>query len=108
LLRCDHDSACALHGQDLGNVFDDVAVTAPAIRTLVPQLLAAGRDQQLGWPGLAKMLAQASRGDNSTPDELTKVATLGSTAEDPQIVAGTTGLAAGVQCSDFGPQRDLL
>jgi pimeloyl-ACP methyl ester carboxylesterase len=103
---CEHDRTCALNGHDLGAVLDAVAVTAPVIRTLVPQLLAAGRDPRLGWPGLAKMLARASRGDNSTLDELIKVATLSSAAEDPWIVAGTTGLPAGVQCSDFGPQHD--
>ena len=61
---CGRDRACALHGQDLGNVFDAVAVTAPVTRTLVPQLLSAGRDPQLGWPALAQMLAEASRGDS--------------------------------------------
>jgi pimeloyl-ACP methyl ester carboxylesterase len=103
---CDRDSACALHGRDVGTVFDAVAVAAPVTRTLLPQLLAAGRDPQLGWPALAKMLAEASRGDTSTLDELTKVAALGGAAEDPWIVAGITGLLAGVQCADFGPQRD--
>jgi hypothetical protein len=33
-------------------------------------------------------------------------AALGGAAEDPWIVAGITGLPAGVQCADFGPQRD--
>jgi pimeloyl-ACP methyl ester carboxylesterase len=51
---CGHDRACALHGQDLGNVFDAVAATAPVTRTLLPQLLSAGSDPQLGWPALAQ------------------------------------------------------
>jgi hypothetical protein len=76
------DRACVLHGQDLGNVFDAVAVTAPVTRTLVPQLLSAGRDPQLGWPALAQMLAEASRGDTSTLDKLTEAAPLGSSAAD--------------------------
>jgi pimeloyl-ACP methyl ester carboxylesterase len=62
---CDRDSTCALHGQDPGKVFDAVGVTAPVTRTLVPQLLAAGRDPQLGWPAIAQMLAQTSRGETS-------------------------------------------
>jgi pimeloyl-ACP methyl ester carboxylesterase len=103
---CDRDSACALHGSHLSDVFDAVAVTAPATRTLVPQLLAAGRDPQLGWPALAQMLAQVTRGDTSALDKLTGAASLGRTVEDPWIVAGMNGLLAGVQCADFGPQRD--
>lgn len=103
---CGRDSTCALHGQDLGNVFDAVGVTAPVTRTLVPQLLAAGRDPQLGWPAIARMLAQASRGDTSALDKLAEAASLSSTAADPWVAAGTIGLSAGVQCSDFGPQHD--
>jgi len=103
---CGHDRVCALHGRDLGNVFDAVAVTAPVTRTLVPQLLSAGRDPQLGWPALARMFAEASRGDTSTLDKLTGAASLGNSAADPWVVAGDSGLSAGVQCSDFGPQRD--
>src|SRR5262249_44774135 len=90
----------------LGKVFDAVGVAAPVTRTLVPQLLAAGRDAQLGWPAIAKMLAQASRGDPSALDKLTEAASLSSTGADPGVAAGTIGLSAGVQCSDFGRQRD--
>ncbi len=103
---CDRDSTCALHGQDPGKVFDAVGATAPVTRTLVPQLLAAGRDPQLGWPAIAQMLAQTSRGETSALDKLTKTASLSSTTADPWVDAGTIGLTAGVQCSDFGPQRD--
>jgi pimeloyl-ACP methyl ester carboxylesterase len=103
---CDRDQACALHGGDLGKVFDAVATTVPATRTLVPQLLAAGRDAQLGWPALAQMLAQASRGDTAALDKLTAAASLGAAAADPWIVAGVSGLMAGVLCADFGAQRD--
>jgi hypothetical protein len=87
-------------------VFDAVGVTAPVTRTLVPQLLAAGRDPQLGWPAIAQMLAQISRGETSALDKLTKAASLSSITADPWVDAGTIGLPAGVQCSDFGPQRD--
>jgi pimeloyl-ACP methyl ester carboxylesterase len=103
---CGRDSTCALHGQDPGNVFDAVAVSAPVTRTLVPQLLAAGRHRQLGWPAIAQMLAQTSRGDTSALDRLAEAASLSSAASDPWVAAGIIGLAAGVQCSDFGPQRD--
>jgi pimeloyl-ACP methyl ester carboxylesterase len=103
---CGRDSTCALRGQDLGNVFDQVGVTAPVTRTLVPQLLAAGRDPQLGWPAIAQMLAQTSSGDTSALDKLVEAASLSSTAMDPWVAAGTMGFVAGVQCSDFGPQRD--
>ena len=103
---CAQDSTCALHGQDLGAVFDAAVTTAPAVRTVVPQLLATGRDPQLGWPALAQMLEQVSRGDTSTLDALSTTASLSSTAADPRIVAGKHGLFAGVFCSDFGPQRD--
>jgi len=103
---CGRDGACALHGQDLGKVLDAVAVTAPVTRTLVPQLLSAGRDPQLGWPALARMLAEANRGDTSTLDKLAEATSLGSSVVDPWVAAGDSGLSAGVQCSDFGPQRD--
>ena len=82
-------------------------VPPPAARTVVAQLLATGRDPQLGWPVLAKMLAQVRRGDPSTLDEMSRTASLGSTAADPRMVAGKNGLFAGVFCSDFGPQRDF-
>jgi pimeloyl-ACP methyl ester carboxylesterase len=103
---CGRDSTCALHGQDVGSVFDAVALTAPVTRTLVPQLLAAGRHPQLGWPAIAQMLAQTSRGDMSALNKLAEAASLSSIAADPWVAAGTIGLLAGVQCSDFGPQGD--
>jgi pimeloyl-ACP methyl ester carboxylesterase len=104
---CAQDSSCALHGQDLGAVFDAAVTAAPAARTVVAQLLATGLDPQLGWPALANMLAQVRRGDTSTLDEMSRTASLGSTAADPRMVAGKNGLFAGVFCSDFGPQRDF-
>jgi pimeloyl-ACP methyl ester carboxylesterase len=103
---CGRDRSCALHDQDLGNTFDAVAVAVPVTRTLVPQLLSAGSDPNLGWPAIAKMLAELSRGDTSTLDKLTKAASIGSSAADPWVDAGESGLSAGVQCSDFGTQHD--
>jgi pimeloyl-ACP methyl ester carboxylesterase len=103
---CGRDRACALHDQDLGKTFDAVAATTPAIRTLVPQLLSAGADPHLGWPAIAQMLAELSRGDTATLDKLTKAASIGGSVADPWVAAGESGLPAGVQCADFGPQRD--
>ena len=104
---CARDSTCALHGQDLGAVFDAAVTAAPAARTVAIQLLAAGSDPELGWPAIAKMLAQVRRGDSSTLDAMSRTTALGSTALDPRIVAGKNGLFAGVFCSDFAPQGDL-
>ena len=87
-------------------MFDAAVTTAPATRTVVPQLLATGLDPQLGWPALAQMLVQVNRGDTSKLDALSTTASLSSTAADPRKVAGKSGLFAGVFCSDFGPQRD--
>jgi pimeloyl-ACP methyl ester carboxylesterase len=103
---CARDGTCALHDRNLGNTFDAVTATTPVIRTLVPQLLSAGADPQLGWPALAQMLDELSRGDTSTLDKLTKAASIGSSPADSWVVAGESGLPAGVQCSDFGPQHD--
>jgi pimeloyl-ACP methyl ester carboxylesterase len=104
---CARDSTCALHGQDLGAVFDAAVTAAPAARMVVTQLLAAGAHPEFGWPALAKMLAEVRRGDTSTLDAMSRTTALGSTAADPRIVAGKNGLFAGVFCSDFAPQGDL-
>jgi pimeloyl-ACP methyl ester carboxylesterase len=101
---CDRDGTCELHGRDLRDVFETVAITTPLARTLVPQLLAAGRHPQFGWPELARVLARASRGDTSALEQLSNATSLG--RSEPQVTAGITGLLAGVQCADFGPQHD--
>jgi pimeloyl-ACP methyl ester carboxylesterase len=103
---CDQDSTCALHGLDAGAAFDAAIGVLPAVRTIVPLFMAAGRDPDLGWPAVAHMLAQVSSGDTSALDALTAGAPTGSTAEDPSLQAGKTGLFLGVVCSDSGPQRD--
>jgi pimeloyl-ACP methyl ester carboxylesterase len=102
---CKEDSACALHGRDLGEVFDAVAASAPVTRTVVPQFLAAGRDPQFGWPAIAQMLADVSDGNKSVLTKLTGAQSSGP-PEDPRVTAGLNGLTPGVQCADFGPQRD--
>jgi pimeloyl-ACP methyl ester carboxylesterase len=103
---CTQDPSCALHGQNLGKVFDAVVAKAPAARTIVPQLLVLGRDPKMGWPALALMLAQVHAGDTKTLDALTGAASVASTAEDPTLQAGKEGLLRGVPCSDSGPQND--
>jgi pimeloyl-ACP methyl ester carboxylesterase len=105
---CDRDSACALHGQDVGTVFDAVAAAAPVTRILVPQFLAAGRDPNFGWPAIARMLADVRSGNTATLDALKGVqaAFMSSAADDPQLTAGKHGQFPAVLCADYGPQRD--
>lgn len=103
---CKEDGACALHGRDLGQVFDAVAVKEPVTRTIVPQFLAAGRDPKLGWPAIATMLAELSDGNKTVLDKLMDAQSSRPSEDDPQVTAGLNGLPAGVQCADFGPQRD--
>jgi pimeloyl-ACP methyl ester carboxylesterase len=102
---CNQDPTCALHGQNVGAAFDAAITNLPAVRTIVPLFMAAGRDPDLGWPAVARTLAQVSSGDTSTLDALTSAAGTG-TAMDPSLQAGKTGLYLGVVCSDSGPQRD--
>lgn len=104
---CQDDATCALHGEDVGAVFDEVVAVAPVTRTLVPQILAGGANPDGGyWKLLAQMLAEVRDGDTATLDSLTGVAALASTASDPWVVAGKNGLFPGVLCATFGPQDD--
>jgi pimeloyl-ACP methyl ester carboxylesterase len=105
---CDRDSTCALHGQDVGTVFDAVVAAAPVTRILVPQFLAAGRDPDLGWPAIAQMLADVRSGNTATLDELAGVqaAFMTSAAEEPSLSAGKHGQFPAVLCADYGPQQD--
>jgi pimeloyl-ACP methyl ester carboxylesterase len=104
---CQDDTACPLNGEDIGAVFDEVITIAPVTRTLVPQILAGGSNPDDGWwQLLAQMMAEVRNGDTATLDQLTGVANLGSTAEDPWVVAGKNGLFPGVLCASFGPQDD--
>jgi pimeloyl-ACP methyl ester carboxylesterase len=105
---CDRDSACALHGQDVGTVFDAVVAAAPAARMLVPQFLASGPDPETGWPVIAQMLAEMQAGSTSKLDELagTSAAFMTAGSEDPWLRAGKDGQFRAVLCADYGPQRD--
>jgi pimeloyl-ACP methyl ester carboxylesterase len=103
---CAEDPACALHDADVGAVFDAVAITTPATKTIVPQMLAGGNDPTAGWSLIAQMLAELEQGDTTTFEALTDVVGLDSTSEDPWERAGKNGLFPGVLCSSFGPQDD--
>jgi pimeloyl-ACP methyl ester carboxylesterase len=103
---CDGNASCALHGQDVGDVYESLYVKVPEIRVVVSQLLAAGPDPHVGWPAIAKMLAQVNRGDTSALKSLEGSSSLASTSQDPAVRAGKNGLFAGVICSDYGPQND--
>src|SRR5262249_44692598 len=102
---CAQETACALHGQDLGAAFDAAIARAPQTRTLVPQMLSTGNHPELGWPVLAQMLAEVNRGEDKVLKQLTTTANL-STADDPWLRVGKDGLFRGVMCADYGPQRD--
>lgn len=104
---CQDDAMCALHGEDVGDVFDEVIEIAPVTRTLIPQILAGGNTPGEGWwPMLAQVMADVRDGNTASLDAMTGVASLASTADDPWIVAGKNGLFPGVLCASFGPQTD--
>lgn len=107
---CEAESACALHGKDVGAAFDAAMTKAPLVRQLVPQFLAAGNDPEFGWALIARMLAEVAAGDTTTLDELTRVAAGANTVigkqEDPAITAGKSGIFLGVLCGEWGPQND--
>jgi pimeloyl-ACP methyl ester carboxylesterase len=102
---CAQEAKCELHGKDLGAAFDAAIAREPTSRTLLPQMFAAGDHPELGWPALARMLAEVGRGESKTLKELTATATL-STADDPWLRVGKDGLFRAVICADYGPQRD--
>jgi pimeloyl-ACP methyl ester carboxylesterase len=100
---CGEDSSCALHGEDVGSAFDTAVAAEPAVRPLVPQFLAAGRD---GWLLITRMLAEVVAGDTSTLDELIRLTSLAGQDQDPQVRAGRDGMFRAVTCGDYGPQDD--
>jgi pimeloyl-ACP methyl ester carboxylesterase len=102
---CARDAKCELHGKDLSAAFDNAIAREPKTRTLVPQLLATGDHPELGWPALARMLAEVGRGESKTLKEMIATASL-STADDPWLRIGKDGLFRAVICADYGPQRD--
>jgi pimeloyl-ACP methyl ester carboxylesterase len=102
---CAQEARCELHGKDLGAAFDAAIAREPETRTLLPQLLAAGDHPELGWPALARMLAEVGRGETEMLKKMAATATLNST-DDPWLRLGKDGLFRAVICADYGPQRD--
>jgi pimeloyl-ACP methyl ester carboxylesterase len=102
---CAQEARCELHGKDLGAAFDAAIAREPTTRTLLPQLLAAGDHPELGWPALARMLAEVGRGETEMLKKMAATATLSST-DDPWLRLGKDGLFRAVICADYGPQRD--
>ncbi|HEY2474646.1 MAG TPA: alpha/beta fold hydrolase [Candidatus Cybelea sp.] len=105
---CKTNVSCALHGQNVAAAYDSMTAKMPQTRVLFSQFLAAGSDPEFGWPVIAKMMAQLSRGDTSLLKSLTSTgaAATASGSEDPTLRAGKSGLFAGVFCADYGPQND--
>lgn len=105
---CRNNASCALHGQDVGAVYQSVTRKKPETRILISQFLSAGQDPDFGWPMIAKMIAEVNRGDTSTLAALTGTgaAATASTSEDANVRAGKSGLFPGVFCADYGPEND--
>jgi pimeloyl-ACP methyl ester carboxylesterase len=103
---CNQDPTCALHGRNVRDAYNAAIANLPAVRTIVPLFMAAGRDPDLGWPAVAQMLAQVSAGDTAALKALTSGAPTGGAATDPSLQAGKTGLFLGVVCGDGGPMSD--
>lgn len=103
---CAREISCQLHGQNIGKAYDAMVDKIPETRILVSQFLSAGSDPDVGWPVIAKMMAEVSRGDTSMLKSLTQTGSLARTSQDPSVSAGKNGLFPGVFCADYGPQND--
>jgi pimeloyl-ACP methyl ester carboxylesterase len=101
---CAGDSSCALHGQDVGAVFETVVAAHPEMRAVVRGRLSAGRLADLGWPVIAELLATMARGE---PLPATPESAASPVPPDPGLEAGAAGLVRGVICADYGPQDDF-
>jgi pimeloyl-ACP methyl ester carboxylesterase len=100
---CNLATTCALHGKNVGTAFDSAAAKVPVTRKIVSQLLATGNDPNVGWPMIAKMLAEVNAGQSQVLKGLTQTASLASKSENPSVRAGKIGYFLGVLCSDYGP-----
>ncbi|MGW6454965.1 alpha/beta fold hydrolase [Streptomyces sp. NPDC055078] len=100
---CDRDTSCALHGEDVTGIVDDLAsrtsLPAPGaprpvsgidVTMTLGDLFSAGAHPDMGWPHLARSLRQAKDGDASA------------FASGPP---SGRGLFRGVLCADFGAQK---
>jgi pimeloyl-ACP methyl ester carboxylesterase len=103
---CAGEPACALHGQDVYAAYDAAVAAQPAVRKLAAQFLAAGRDPNVGWPLIARLLADVSAGDTTTLDQLNSAGSLASASQDPLVQAGKQAIIQGVYCGTFGPDND--
>jgi pimeloyl-ACP methyl ester carboxylesterase len=101
---CAQQTTCALRGKDLGTAYDAAIAREPSTRMLASQFLAAGDNPEYGWPVVARMMDEVSRGETKTLKQVTEVGTL-SKSEDPWVRVGKDGLFRATMCSDFGPQR---
>lgn len=101
---CAQDASCALHGQDVAAVYEDVVAANPEMRAVVRGRLSAGSLPGLGWPFIAEMLASAAQGE---PDPATPEPAASPVPVDPELEAGSVGLVRGIICSDYGPQDDF-
>jgi pimeloyl-ACP methyl ester carboxylesterase len=106
---CAEDPACALHGQDVSDVFHSVSANHPEVRATLRARLSAGRNPDLGWPFIADMLASLNADDSqaaSPTPETSPEPAASPESTDPALVSGELGLFRGVLCSDYGPQDD--
>src|SRR4051794_6350826 len=99
---CDQDASCALHGQNVAAVFDQVAAAHPEIKPVVRARLSAG-STDLGWPAIADVLATAAGEpvSASPQPEASPVST------DATLDIGGAGQFRAVLCADYGPQDDF-
>lgn len=100
---CAEDATCALHGQDVTDVFNTVTAEHPEVRATVRARLSAGRNPELGWAFVAEMLATMAQDEAPAASP---VAAAAPDAADPELVSGELGLFRGVLCADYGPQDD--
>lgn len=100
---CAEDPTCALHGQDVDEVFASVTAAHPEVRATVRARLSAGRHPEIGWPFIADLLATLAQ-DRSPAASPPPAASPDTT--DPELVSGELGLFRGVLCADYGPQDD--
>jgi pimeloyl-ACP methyl ester carboxylesterase len=101
---CAEDAACALHGQDVSEVFSAVTAEHPEVRATVRARLSAGRNPDLGWAFIAGMLAEMAQDDSPAASPAPAASP---EPADPELVSGELGLFRGVLCADYGPQDDF-
>jgi pimeloyl-ACP methyl ester carboxylesterase len=99
---CNKDAACALHGEDVVAVYDEVALAHPEIKPVVRALLSAG-STDIGWPAIAQRLVAAAAGE---PVSAAPGLEASPVPADPGLESGLLGQFRAVLCADYGPQDD--